>query len=344
MAPSAQSAARPRAKRRRKTIEKGRASTRIALTPSHRRAGAWLARLAALQARLRAPNGCPWDREQTHRSLRKYLIEEAYEVLDAMDSGDARKFSSELGDLLLQVVFHAAIAEEAGEFTLSDVIRSVYEKMIRRHPHVFGRVKAEDSRAVLKNWEQIKAQERAAERESRRKTNPSGSRREKQGAALALAGDSILAGVPRSLPGVLEAYQLARRASHIGFDWEDARGVLDKLDEEKRELQSLLRDAGNMDLRRGGAKPGIEPQSIEEEMGDLLFSGVNVARFLGVDPEIALKKANRKFRERFQWMESAAVQEGKRLADLPRERMEELWELSKARSRGRQAARNPARG
>lgn len=272
-----------------------------------RNAGRWFEKLVALQARLRAPGGCPWDREQTHESLRKFLVEETYEVLDAMESGDARKFSSELGDLLLQVIFHSILAEEDGRFTISDVIESVHTKMVRRHPHVFGKVKAATSAEVLKNWEQLKAAERA---ESGTKESDS--------------GDSILAGVPRSLPAVLEAHQLTKRASHIGFDWDSLGGILDKVDEEKRELVAA---AAAGETYRKAPSPNAR---IEAEAGDLLFAAVNVARFLGVDPEIALKKANRKFRERFEWMERAAGREGRRLADLPRDRMEELWNESKA--------------
>lgn len=291
----------------------------VKLTNRDEFAGEWFARLVALQARLRSPNGCPWDREQTHASLRKYLIEEAYEVLDAMDSSDPRKFASELGDLLLQVVFHSNIAESERRFGISDVIEAVYTKMVRRHPHVFGDVVAETPGAVLKNWEQIKAAERAAEKSGAGSGN---------GKAKS---ESLLADVPRSLPGVLEAYQLTRRASRIGFDWENLEGVLDKLDEERRELLATLPSgqatAEHTDAKAHAAR--LTPE-VEEEVGDLLFAGVNVARFVGVDPEIALKKANRKFQRRFQWMESAAVREGTRLADLPRERMEELWNKSKA--------------
>jgi tetrapyrrole methylase family protein / MazG family protein len=287
------------------------ARARIAISARDRAAGKWFEKLVALQARLRGPNGCPWDREQTHESLRKFLIEETYEVLDAMESGDSRKFLGELGDLLLQVVFHSILAEETGSFTISDVIESVHAKMVRRHPHVFGSEKAGTSAEVLKSWEQIKAEERATERGA--KTKPA----EKDSSA-----DSIVGGVPRSLPAVLEAYQLTRRASHVGFDWENLEGIFDKLDEERRELAALA-PAG----RPGATKPSAR---LEEEVGDLLFVGVNVARFLGVDPEIALKGANRKFKQRFQWMETAAAREGRRFADLPRERMEELWNEAKA--------------
>lgn len=281
---------------------------RISLSARDKLAGKWFAKLVALQGRLRAPNGCPWDREQTHASLRKFLVEETYEVLEAMDSGDPRKFSGELGDLLLQVIFHSILAEESGNFTISDVIESVHAKMVRRHPHVFGSTKANNSAAVLRSWEQIKSEERAAADQA--------SPLEK----VKSPEDSILGGVSGSLPAVLEAYQLTRRASHIGFDWEDLTDIFDKLDEEKREIESA----------RAASTVGSTPH-IEEEVGDLLFVGVNIARFLGIDPEIALKAANRKFKQRFQWMEACAEREGNRLADLPRARMEELWNRSKKR-------------
>jgi tetrapyrrole methylase family protein / MazG family protein len=298
--------------KRRKVVRGGGAPNRarIPISARDRAAGKWFEKLVALQARLRGPNGCPWDREQSHESLRKFLIEETYEVLDAMESGDPRKFSSELGDLLLQVVFHSILAEESGGFTISDVIESVHTKMVRRHPHVFGSAKAGTSAAVLKSWEQIKAEERATEGKA-------------SGSASA-APDSILGGVPRSLPAVLEAYQLTRRASHVGFDWENLAGIFDKLDEEKHEIESMLRSSAPA---RTGTKASAP--HLEEEVGDLLFVGVNIARFLGVDPEIALRSANRKFKQRFQRIESAAAREGRRFADLPRERMEELWNQAK---------------
>jgi MazG family protein len=317
--PSRRKSARGRAKGKPSAGRRpARRKSEVTVTKGDRAAGEWFAKLVALQARLRSPNGCPWDREQTHASLRKYLIEEAYEVLDAMDSSDPRKFASELGDLLLQVVFHANIAESEGRFGISDVIEAVYTKMVRRHPHVFGNVVAETPGAVLKNWEQIKAAERAAEK------------RGNNGEGKESAPESILADVPRSMPAVLEAYQLTRRASRIGFDWDNIEGVLDKLEEERRELLETLPSghatAEHTDARSHAAR--LTPE-VEEEVGDLLFAGVNVARFVGIDPEIALKKANRKFKQRFQWMEMAAAREGRRLPDLPRERMEELWNESK---------------
>src|SRR5580658_9573568 len=336
-------------------VRKRAPSPRIPLNRRDKLAGEWFAKLVALQARLRAPNGCPWDREQTHASLRKFLIEETYEVLDAMESSDPHEFASELGDLLLQITFHSILAEEAGAFTVSDVIESIHSKMVRRHPHVFGDAKAKDSAAVLKNWEQIKAAERANANGKEGKAGTAG----KSGNATdaITAPESILSGVPRSLPGVLEAYQLTRRAAHIGFDWDNLSGIFEKLDEEKREILASLEStaaappspaarraksaavqpsaAAQPTLGARQAVPASMPRPVpasahlEEEVGDLLFAAVNVARFLGADPEIALKKANRKFQSRFQWMEAAARAEGQRLADLPRARMEELWDLSK---------------
>jgi MazG family protein len=305
---------KPSAGRKKPAARRPNKRARIAIKARDRAAGKWFEKLVALQARLRGPRGCPWDGEQTHATLRRYLIEETYEVLDAMESGDPRKFCEELGDLLLQVVFHAILAEETRHFTISDIIESVHSKMVRRHPHVFGEVEAPTSAAVLKNWEQIKAQERA-EMRARKPGASSGS---------ASVVESILAGVPRSLPAVLEADQLTHRASRVGFDWDDLAGIFDKLEEEKREIESILQSESAPKGTLHKPFPGLE-----EEVGDLLFAGVNVARFLGVDPEVALKSANRKFRQRFQWMESAAAREGLRFADLPRSRMEELWNQAK---------------
>jgi len=303
----------------------------IPVTPRDREAGKWFEKLVALQARLYGPGGCPWDREQTHESLRKFLIEETYEVLDAMESGDPGKFAGELGDLLLQVVFHSILAEKNAQFTISDVIESIHSKMVRRHPHVFGDVAAADSAAVLKNWEQIKAKERAAERGTG--SGAGNGTSEPQ-------SESILGGVPRSLPGVLEAYQLTRRAAHVGFDWDSVEAILEKLLEEEREIRATLPPATlaasqqkRDGLSRGSVKVSplklVFSPKLEEEVGDFLFTAVNVSRFLGVDPEIALKKANKKFKKRFLWMESVATREGKAFADLPRARMEELWNESK---------------
>jgi len=267
-------------------------------------AGEWFEKLAAVQARLRAPDGCPWDREQTHASLRTYLIEEAYEVLEALESGDDAKFAEEMGDLLLQIVFHSQIAKEERRFTVADVIREVHDKMVRRHPHVFGKKRAKDSAEVLKNWEQIKKEERSTAGQ-------------KNGHGTKDAGKpgSLMDGVSRALPAALEGFQLTRRAARIGFDWTSIEGVIEKMNEEAEELRQAL-DAGD----RG---------KMEEEMGDLLFAAVNLARFLQIDPEIALKKANAKFSGRFRRMEELAEEGGKTLAEVSRKQMEEFWETAK---------------
>jgi tetrapyrrole methylase family protein/MazG family protein len=264
-------------------------------------AGPAFAKIVAVMARLRAPGGCPWDREQTHATLRTYLIEEAYEVLDALDSTDDVKFTEELGDLLLQVLFHAQIASEEGRFAINDVIREIYEKMIRRHPHVFGEKRAKDAAEVLRNWEIIKQEER----------------RNKSGQSAAEPKPvSILDGVPRTLPALLEGLQLTRKAARIGFDWHNVEGIFDKLTEEAAELRHAL------DKKES-------PSRVESEVGDILFVAVNLARFLDVDPEIALKKASSKFSRRFHEMERLARQQGTTLAEIPRPQMESLWEQSK---------------
>ncbi len=272
-------------------------------------------KLVGVMARLRAPGGCPWDREQTHATLRTYLIEEAYEVLDAMDSGDDLKFAEELGDLLLQVLFHAQIAQEEGRFTIADVVREIYEKMIRRHPHVFGNKSAKTSADVLRNWEKIKEQERKEVQEGKdRKAEESG---------------SVLDGVPRTLPALLEANQLTRKAARIGFDWENVEGIFAKLAEETGELQTALgnRVGGGERPQGSRTRPGL--QDIEGEVGDILFVAVNLARFLELDPEIALKKTSQKFSRRFREMERVARERGTTLAEVPREGMETLWEEAK---------------
>lgn len=268
-------------------------------------AGQWFEKLVAVQARLRAPNGCPWDREQTHQSLRTYLIEEAYEVLEALESGNDTKFAEEMGDLLLQIVFHSQIAREDGRFTVSEVIREIHDKMIRRHPHVFGATRAKDSAEVLRNWEQIKAEERRAE----------GKKRDSKNSIDLPKETSLLDGVSRALPATLEGLQLTRKASRIGFDWEDSGGVFEKMREETEELKKVL---GNPDQSK-----------IEEELGDLLFAAINLSRFLKVDPEIALKKANAKFARRFRTMEKLARESGREFKDLLREEMENYWEAAK---------------
>jgi MazG family protein len=267
--------------------------------------GQWFEKLVAVQARLRAPNGCPWDREQTHQSLRTYLIEETYEVLEALESGNDAKFAEEMGDLLLQIVFHSQIAREEGRFNVAEVIREIHDKMIRRHPHVFGKTSAKDSAEVLRNWEQIKAEER---RSSGKKVDPHGGGETPKEA-------SLLDGVSHALPATLEGFQLTRKASRIGFDWQDASSVFDKMQEETEELKKALKAQDQLKM--------------EEELGDLFFAAVNLSRFLKIDPEIALKKANAKFSRRFRAMEGLARKNGREFKNLPREEMEAFWDAAK---------------
>ena len=237
---------------------------RIEPSPASAEAGLLFARFVELIARLRAPGGCPWDREQTHETVKPMTIEEAYEVAHAIEEGDDEELAGELGDLLLQVVFHANIAEERGAFQLKRVIERVSDKMVRRHPHVFGDDDAATSGEVLRNWEAIKAQERAAKGKD---------------------DESMLDSVHKGLPAVMEAFQMTTKVSRVGFDWKEADGALVKLDEEVLELREAI-------------KAKTDAAAIAEEVGDLLFAAVNVARLTGVDPESALKAANRKFRRR----------------------------------------------
>jgi MazG family protein len=254
-------------------------------------------KLVAVMSRLRSPTGCPWDREQNHSTLRTYLIEEAYEVLDALDSSDDRKLAEELGDVLLQVLFHAQIAHEENRFSISDVIREIHDKMVRRHPHVFGNTSAKTTADVLRNWEVIKKEEYA-----------------KSGASEAV---SHLDGVPPSLPALLEALQLTRKAARIGFDWPNVDGIFAKLTEETMEMRDVL-----------ASKP-VNPSRIEGELGDILFVAVNLARILNIDPEVALKKTSAKFSRRFRTMERLAGEQGTTLVKIPRHQMEDLWDHAK---------------
>jgi MazG family protein len=293
-----------RPKRRQKSARKsarrqqGKPENLAAKSPASADLGKLFEDLAAVQARLRAPGGCPWDRLQTHSTLRTYLIEEAYEVLDAIERGSPQDLAEELGDLLLQVLFHADLAREAGTFDITDVITGIHNKMVRRHPHVFGNVKADTPGEVLKNWAQIKAKEKQSSIPGSPAPNP-----------------SALDGVPRSLPALLEAYQLTRRAAQVGFDWESVAGILEKLEEEIVELRAALENSGE--------------RSTEEEIGDLFFSAVNLARYLKFDPEVTLKLSNQKFKQRFQEMESEVLHSGSGLAQLSKVQLEELWAAAK---------------
>ncbi len=255
-----------------------------------------------LIARLRAPGGCPWDREQTHDSVKPMTIEEAYEVAAAIDEGDDDELAGELGDLLLQVVFHAQMAQDRGAFEIGEVVRRVSDKMIRRHPHVFGDHDAKSSGEVLRNWEAWKAEELEA----------------KGGKA---DSSSMLDSVKPGLPAVMEAFQMTTKVGRVGFDWPNAKAVIAKLDEETAELKQAV------------AQHPVAAPEFAEEIGDLLFVAVNVARVLGVDPESALKAANRKFRRRFRHVEDGLRARGKKPADASLAEMDALWDEAKAAER-----------
>jgi XTP/dITP diphosphohydrolase/ATP diphosphatase len=254
-----------------------------------------LAEAIAIMARLRGPGGCPWDREQTFDSIKRHTLEETYEVFDAIERRAWPDLKDELGDLLLQVLFYAQMASEAGYFTIHDVAENLNAKLIRRHPHIFGDVEATDANAVLRNWEQIKQTEKAASA-----TKPTG----------------LLDDVPRTMPAMLEAGKLGSRTAKVGFDWPDSTGLFDKLHEEIGELKAEL------------APPEPRQSAVEAELGDLLFTAVNLARHLNVDPESALRATNAKFRRRFAAMESAAGSREALAASTPAE-LDTLWNQAK---------------
>ena len=286
--------------------------------------------------RLRAPGGCPWDREQTFDSIKPYTLEETYEVLEAIDKRDWPELADELGDLLLQVLFYAEMAKEQFSFSVDDVLDGLSNKLIRRHPHVFGDVKADTSAEVKRNWEALKVEEkkkRQAAEDGVAQGNEPSTKVEKQ---------SILAGISSAMPSLLEAYKISSRAAGAGFDWPNVEGLFDKLHEETTELREHLKEfpaPGPRPQGRGIAGSGRTsvPEELqgrlEEEIGDLFFVLVNVARYLSVDPESALRKTNRKFRRRFQWMEDRLLQTGRTPDQAPMEELESLWQQAKAEER-----------
>jgi len=252
--------------------------------------GSSLEALQDVVAHLRAPEGCPWDREQTHASLRRHLLEECYEAISAMDSEDSDGMQEEFGDLLLQIMLNAQIANEDGQFTVNDVIRGIHHKIVRRHPHVFGTVDIQDVDGVLANWEKLKEQERAANSHT----------------------GGLLGGVPASLPALTQAQEYQERAARVGFDWNEVHGVLEKVAEEVREVEQAT-----------------DPGDLVSELGDLFFALVNFARWKGADAESALREANLRFKGRFEFIERTARDQGVRLSDLSLERMEAIWQEAK---------------
>jgi tetrapyrrole methylase family protein / MazG family protein len=243
-------------------------------------------------AHLRAPDGCPWDRKQTHQTLRSYLLEEAYEVIAALDADDPREMQEEFGDLLLQIVLHAQIAAENGEFTMADILKTVNKKIVRRHPHVFGEVEVHDAEGVLVNWERLKAEERVENGK---------------------AESSALDGVALALPALSQAMEYLKRAARLGFDWPDVQGAIGKLEEELAEVY---------------AAASLPERTLE--IGDLLFTVANLARWYEVDPESALREANQRFRTRFAFVETAAQKQGRSLSTMTLEEMLNLWKMGKA--------------
>jgi nucleoside triphosphate diphosphatase len=287
-------------------------------------------RAVSIMERLRAPGGCPWDREQTFDSIKPYTLEETYEVLEAIDNRDWDELPGELGDLLLQVLFYSEMGREQGTFSIDDVLDRLSRKLVDRHPHVFGDVKADTSTEVKRNWEALKIEER-----KRRVSGINGGAADRPSAE---AAPSILAGISSSMPAVLEAHKLSSRAAQVGFDWPDVEGLFDKLAEETDELRQHLREfpaPGPHPEGRGVAGSGrqIIPEDLrarlEDEVGDLFFVLVNIARYLSLDPESALRKTNRKFRRRFRWMEDRLHAAGTTPESASMDELESLWRQAK---------------
>ena len=283
-------------------------------------------RAVSIMARLRGPGGCPWDREQTFDTIKPYTLEETYEVLEAIDARDWNELPGELGDLLLQVLFYSEMAAEEKRFSIDDVLDRLSNKLVDRHPHVFGDVRVDTPGEVLRNWQALKAEEkkkRGGEETKAAKAHP----------------ESVLAGVSSAVPSLMEAYKISSRVADVGFDWPNIEGLFDKLSEETEELRKNLEEY---------PEPGPQPESVaglagargvkispelrarlEDEVGDLLFVVVNIARYLSLDPESALRKTNRKFRRRFEYLENQLRQDGRKPADASFDEMESLWQESK---------------
>jgi MazG family protein len=286
--------------------------------PKEAKAGERFDRLVEIMKTLRSPDGCPWDREQTQASLRPFVLEETYEVLEAIESGSPAQLCDELGDFIFEAVFLAQIADERGEFTIADAIDAICNKLIRRHPHVFARADGDPaltSGQVIERWETLKQREREA----------AGLSRASEGTADGSKGQSAtkpkttLSGVPKTLPSLLRAYEVSARAAAVGFDWVGARDVLDKIEEEVGELRREVESGATGDLSRA-----------EEEMGDLLFAIANLSRKLGIEPEAALRRANEKFTSRFNAVERAFAARNQSLSDATLDEMEEEWQRVKS--------------
>jgi MazG family protein len=285
-------------------------------------------RAVSIMARLRGPDGCPWDREQTFDSIKPYTLEETYEVLEAIDNRDWDELPGELGDLLLQVLFYAQMAKDQGTFSIDEVLDRLSNKLVDRHPHVFGDVKAETSSEVLRNWQALKTEE---------KKKRAGDAKENSAPS-----ESVLTGVSTAMPALMEAYKLSSRAAQVGFDWPNVDGLFEKLQEETAELQQGLEEfpaPGPRPHGRGVAGaagqqvPEALRQHLEEEVGDLFFVLVNIARYLSLDPESALRKTNRKFKRRFQWIEEQLRASGRGPQQASMTELESLWQQAKIQLR-----------
>jgi len=286
-------------------------------------------------ARLRGPGGCPWDREQTFDTIKPYTLEETYEVLEAIDNRDWPELTGELGDLLLQVLFYSQMANEEGHFSVDDVLDRLSNKLVDRHPHVFGDVKADTPVEVLRNWEALKAEEK-----KKRLAAGAGEKPKQADDADGVADQSVLAGVSSKMPALMEAYKLSSRAAHVGFDWPEMEGLFAKLEEETAELREELKAVPMLPLKgrslgtgiAGSGKPRVPPElreRLEDEVGDMFFVLVNIARFLALDPESALRKTNRKFKRRFQWMEERLRAGGRAPQQASMDELETLWQEAK---------------
>ena len=287
-------------------------------------------RAVQIMARLRAPGGCPWDREQTFDTIKPYTLEETYEVLEAIDNRDWHELTGELGDLLLQVLFYSEMAAEEKYFSIDDVLDRLSNKLVDRHPHVFGDVKADTPAEVLRNWEALKAEEKKKGLEA------GGGKKAEPSAESSDDAQSVLSGVSSKMPALLEAHKLSSRAAHVGFDWPEIEGLFEKLAEETAELREELK---TVPAKRpaatgiaGAGKPQVPVEvraRMEDEVGDLFFVLVNIARYLSLDPESALKKTNRKFKRRFQWMEERLRASGRGSQQATMGELEELWQRAK---------------
>jgi nucleoside triphosphate diphosphatase len=292
-------------------------------------------RAVQIMARLRGPGGCPWDREQTFDTIKPYTLEETYEVLEAIDNRDWPELTGELGDLLLQVLFYSQMANEEGHFSVDDVLDRLSNKLVDRHPHVFGDVKADTPVEVLRNWEALKAEEK-----KKRLAAGAGEKPKQADDADGVADQSVLAGVSSKMPALMEAYKLSSRAAHVGFDWPEMEGLFAKLEEETAELREELKAVPMLPLKgrslgtgiAGSGKPRVPPElreRLEDEVGDMFFVLVNIARFLALDPESALRKTNRKFKRRFQWMEERLRASGRAPQQASMDELEALWQEAK---------------